>query len=361
MTNEEKILILSAKINFSPEDKDKIKKLLHYDINWPDFIKLAKRYEILPLVASNLIKIDDDRLSKSELEKLLLHNKTNYALNNMVLWDEFKKIIDIANHSKIPIMPIKGIILNHTLYKDTALRWTNDIDILIKKEYLTQIEPQMYKLGYELEDKDLTKRNLAIDKHQHLAFQKKTGLEKPIKTDIHWDVLDAAMRIKGMTGDFWKNAETIQIFKQDILTLSSQDMLFESIAEFFKDHINERYFLLKRHIDISQILYLFGSEINWDIFIKRTRHYRLNGWVYYVLSSNYEMFNNKIIPEKILPGLKPPLYKKILAASIKKTCRLKKMPRLKELIFIAGLIVLFRNWKVLFTRFFSWLLDKTII
>lgn len=44
-----------------------------------------------------------------------------------------------------------------------------------------------------------------------------------------------------------------------------------------------KHFLLKRNIDISRILYLFGRQINWEDVTKRSESYGMRGLIYYIL------------------------------------------------------------------------------
>ncbi len=358
MTNEEKILFLSAKINFTLQDEYKIKQLLCHDIDWFEFVESAISCGVLAVSINNILKINDNSIPKQDLEKIADDQKIKYVSNNIALWNEFKKVIKIADESDIPVMPIKGIMLDPVLYASAGLRWTTDIDILIKKEHLLKMESVLTSLGFKLAQECANDRDFFINQHYHLAFEKEHVAEKPLKIDVHWDILPVQLKINGLTDDFWANSGTKEILGQKLLIPSIEDIFLECAVELFKDHINHRYFILKRQLDISQTIYLFGSKIDWDKFIKRIYKYKLNNWIYYALISNNEILNNKTISKEILIRLKPSFYKKIFIPIIIKISRIKKLPRLKELFYIAGLTILFRNWKGFFIRFFGWLFKK---
>ena len=117
-------------------------------------------------------------------------------------------------------------------------------------------------------------------------------------------------------------------------------------------------FLLKRRLDISQILQLYGQKINWNAFIKRTNIYGLSGLVYYALNLNKGLFNNYILPQEILHKLKPSLGKRMFILKIpNRLDLLEKSFSLRNLIFslfIAEVILLPNRWKVLLLRIFYW-------
>lgn len=124
-------------------------------------------------------------------------------------------------------------------------------------------------------------------------------------------------------------------------------------------YLGYRLFLLKRHLDISGILQLYGKKINWGLFIKRTNFYGLRGLVYYALTFNKELFNNLKLPPEILQELKPSFAKRIFIARILNRLNLSEksfsLHRLIFSLFISEIILLSNRWKVFSLRIFYWL------
>lgn len=351
-TLEEKILILSTKLPFSEEDKDSIEELLLQKIDWGLLINLSASCGILPLMAKNLLKINSDSIPRFTLEEASKRHQMEYTLNHLILWNEFKNIIKIGKQGGVPIMPIKGIILTEILSSNLGLRRTSDIDILVKKEHLPKIESELVNLEYILEPFQLKNRDLMINTHFHLPFKNQNPAGLPVIIELHWDILPSLMRIDNLVDDFWNNAVIQEVSGEEVLTLSYEDFLFESVIELYKDITGYAPFLPKRHFDISQILQVYGRKINWEAFIKKTESYGLRGLVYYALSLNKELFNNYTLPQEILHKLKPSLCKRIFISNALK--RVDLLHKLRFSLFISEVILLRNRWKVLFLRLVCW-------
>lgn len=363
MTCEEKILIFSTKLPFLEKDKSLIQELLLQKINWGVLMNLSISCGVLPLMAKNLLKINSDLIPQFNLKEVFKRHQMEYTLNHLILWNELKKIIKITNQKQIPIIPIKGLILTEMLYNNPGLRRTSDIDLLIKKEHLSKIESELINLGYTLKALEIKNRDLIINTLFHLVFEKQNPCGVPTKIEAHWDVLPSVMRIDNLINDFWNNAIIREVSGEEVLTLSYEDLLFESIIEIYKDDINKHTlgyapFLLKRRLDTSQILQLYGRQINWEVFINRVESYGLRGLVYYALTLNNELFNNHTLPQEILHKLKPSLSKRIFISKISNRLNsLEKSFSLRKFIFslfISEVILLSNRWRTFFWKLFYW-------
>ena len=359
ISREEKILILSTKLPFPEENKSLVQELLLQKIDWGLLINLSASCGILPLMARNLLQIDSNLIPRLTLEETLKHYQMEYTLNHLILWNELKKVLKMAGQKHIPIMPFKGIILTEILYGNPIVRRTSDIDILVKKEYLPKIESELVNLKYLLHPFQVKNRDLTINRHFHFTFEKQNPRGSFV-LDAHWDILPPVIKIDNLVNDFWNNAVIQNVQGEMILTLCYEDLLFESIIELYKEtgghYLGYTPFLLKRRLDISQILQLYGRKINWGAFIKRTNIYGLRGLVYYALTLNKELFDNCSLPQEILLKLKPSLCKRMFISKIPDRLDLseKSLPlrRLIISLFISEVILLSNRWKVLFLRLF---------
>lgn len=266
-----------------------------------------------------------------------------------------KKILHIAKEKQIPIIPIKGIVLTAILYKNLGLRRASDIDFLIKKEDLLKIEPEFVKLKY-------VSKNESLERHFHRSFEKRNLTSTSIILNAHWDVLHPQKRIKKLINDFWNHAVTQNISGENMLTLSFEDLLFESIIELYKDLSSYQRFLPKRHLDISQILNHHSEKINWSSFFERTTLYGIKTLVFYALSTNKKAFKDKKLGEEIVRKLNTPIYKKVFIRKVLPKLGLSRdNSRFHIKIFynfIAEVILLSR-WGVFFSFLFRWAYPET--
>jgi hypothetical protein len=303
---EEKILNTCIKPSFVKKDIIGIKKTVSKEVDWNVVIELTSQCGIAPIIARNLLKINDYLIPKEILEARFKDYQTAYVVNNMILWNAFLEVLELANKNQIQIIPIKGVIFNQLVYENAGLRHTTDIDALVNKEDLPTWESCLKCLGYILEEPTDENKDVHLSNGMHFKFKKNNLLGGEIILELHWDVLPSFMQIKGIAEDFWSNTNTITIGDTNILSLSPEDMLFETIIELYKDMIMEkRPFLAKRHLDIYQITQRYSNKIQWHSFIKKAYQYKINNLAYYALDYNKKFLNNNFIAEETLSELKP--------------------------------------------------------
>ncbi|MFH1622042.1 MAG: nucleotidyltransferase family protein [Candidatus Omnitrophota bacterium] len=317
MRKEEEILILCSRPFIIQDNIEKIQELLTGGINWDAFLELSLSTDIFPVIAKNLLTIDDVHIPKELIEKEYKNQQDNYVINSMLLWNSFKEVLDSARRKQISFIPIKGIILNQLVYENPGLRYATDIDIIVKKEELSDLESILKDLGYLLKTPTEKIKSTYLKHRMHFTFNKEHHLGTTIILETHWDILPLFRRIDNVTRDFWANAKESLVFGEKVLTLSAEDLLFESIIEIYKDIIERKHFLIKRHLDIFQILKHYERKIDWKGFIKRVNQYGIKNLVYYSLCSNKELFSNKIISKELLNEIKPSYIKKIFVSKIK--------------------------------------------
>ncbi|MFA4842543.1 MAG: nucleotidyltransferase family protein [Candidatus Omnitrophota bacterium] len=358
---EERILFASSKIIQSQEDAQVIEEIISGGVNWERLIGLAASCEILPLVIKNILRAENSLIPKPALSKIYKRCQKEYTLNNLILWNEFKEILRICGKENIPILAIKGIALTELLYKDTGVRRTSDIDIMINTKDLLRLEPSLRKLGYG-DDPDeiayLPTRKDILKKSQHLSLKKAGSLGYPIVLNLHWDILSPLRTVKNLTSGFWQRAAAQEVRGERIKTLSWEDTLLVSIFEIYKDFIQKNNFLAKRYLDISQIIELYGDCINWQEFIRHSNGYGVRGLVYFALSSHKELCHTRILPQEVLEKLKPSAVKRFF---INKFIRMLDLANpmfgLRKIIFyfFVSEVILFPNrWRVFLIRSFSW-------
>lgn len=123
------------------------------EVDWGQFIDMAGRHGVLPLVGRNLIR---HRLAQSDDGRLLAPYRWIYAYayegnrrRNQALADEFVKVIRVLNSIDIPYAIRKGQPLIDSLYQDLGARRVGDFDILLSRNALPDFTAAVTELGYQ--------------------------------------------------------------------------------------------------------------------------------------------------------------------------------------------------------------------
>lgn len=302
---EEYILSAASRLNFSEKHIKIINDKTDPETNWRLILDLSSSRQVSPLVAKNILSIDNTLIPKDFIEQFCSDIRSGYALNDILLWNEFVRIFEIAEDLKIKMVAIKGVVFNHLLYGNSSLRRTSDIDVLINKNDLFTMADGIKSLGYSDSpdnNRGVLSREYYLRRDHHLVLEKEAFPNMFVSVNLHWDILNPFASIKNMVDDFLENAVIRTMDGKNILTLSDEDMLFESIIELYKDIPEERCFIPKRLIDISAIIDIYGNGIDWCHFAGRAKRYRINNLAYYCLISVKDLV-------KYPDGLNDPIYK----------------------------------------------------
>lgn len=312
-SHEEKILFLAAKPSLSEDDQEALDNLCLQKTDWKLLLELARAFNLLPLVARNLLTIDNNLIPKKTIQSLSQFYQREYTIVNLALWDEFKDLNEKLRAKNIPSIPFKGIVNAELLYNNLGFRRTSDVDIIIRKEDLPALEDTVREMGYR-EDPREEVAKVGKEKHLkrefHLSFVKNTALGKLVTLNLHWDILPKERRIANLMDDFWKDSDREEISGIEITFLSLEDTLFSCLIELYKDLIDHKAFLLKRCLDIRQVLQLYGTSINWEDFITRAYRYRINVLAYFAFLLTEALFTEHIASTDLLNRLRPPPCKK---------------------------------------------------
>lgn len=148
-TTEQKLLLLTSRLTFTVEEKKLIDDILtKHSINWFEFIKFALYHKTVTLCFHNLERY----FSSVSIPKYILDIIPCISLGikyrNTLFQQEAKNIRIELKKSNVCTIPVKGVLLIPNMYKDFGIRYSGDIDFLIKYEDINLVEKTTASLGY---------------------------------------------------------------------------------------------------------------------------------------------------------------------------------------------------------------------
>lgn len=146
---EKKAIILTSRIQLSESNKNDLIEIISDPMfNWFDFIKYALFHKTLILATHNLTK----SIPKVHIPKYLLDicNYISYCtqIRNMKNQDEIFLVQTTLENYGIKCIPVKGAYLIPNLYQNYAVRFSGDIDFLIRYKDTNQLDTLLFDLGY---------------------------------------------------------------------------------------------------------------------------------------------------------------------------------------------------------------------
>jgi hypothetical protein len=133
-------------LSFDPKDREGLDPASIVD--WQSVCRLAVQQNLAPLLYRRIKDLGITAHLPCEVYEDLRNRYLYSAASSMRLYHEFGKVMTAMQAAHIPIIPLKGIYLAQTVYKNPALRPMCDIDILVKPNDITLSVDVLKALGY---------------------------------------------------------------------------------------------------------------------------------------------------------------------------------------------------------------------
>ncbi|MCM8796985.1 MAG: nucleotidyltransferase family protein, partial [Candidatus Omnitrophica bacterium] len=301
-------MLCASRISINDSAVQELNVLLSSPLDWGKIVRLSVYHGIAPLLYQNTRRFFflRERIPKETIS-ILQKNYYVSASYSLRLWKAFLLIFDTLTYHNIQLIPLKGIIFGHLIYRNPALRPIPcDIDILIPEKKILEAVRLIEELGYRLQPGDLT--------HQKIF---KRGA---INLDVHWRLLTSGLdRIHLDT--LWERATTYSIDNRQINVLSYEDMILTLPLQL---RYGLQHIRLFRLLDIHEILRQKENALDWDYIITSAKRWRIAGPLVFCLCLCERLFSSPL-PSKIIFRLTIGSFKRKL---LRKILQENSLPRL---------------------------------
>ena len=183
--------ILSAELK--GKELSESEKLLCTDDAVLDVLNIAQKHDIAHLICTNLLenKLLPDNAPKYQsflYKAIYRYEKQNYELN---------RIRELFNRIGVPFILLKGSVLRQ-FYKSPWLRTSCDIDILVKKDDLSQAQNAIIK-ELEYERKGNSTHDISLFSSGGVCLE------------LHFELKETDFRDSPLLTDIWNSQEIAQI------------------------------------------------------------------------------------------------------------------------------------------------------
>lgn len=279
-TNEQRVLLLALHPIPGIEENIELGKLVSSNLDWQQITDSAIWHGVAQIVYKNLLAfLNQDTVPYEILEELKKLYQKNRIRNTIVL-NEVEQVYHSLNDSLIPAIPLKGAFLTPNVYRDVGLRPMSDVDLLIKKSDLDEINTILLSLGYQLNEPDLYDHQ--IKNHYHIQY---FNLKRKILIELHWGVWASHHSHFFNSNDFrlvdnfWARAIKYRNDLDSIKVLHPNDLLIMLLLHFIQHRFvghNEKGFRNKGTLlqlcDIVRAIRYYDEKINTAQFMREVEH-----------------------------------------------------------------------------------------
>jgi hypothetical protein len=236
--------------------------------DWRPFAAACDFHHLVPFVFCRLRDLAGDSVPAG----LLGHLRARFYEISARNYHLARKLVDLtslleAHH--IPVLAYKGPAVAMAVYGELALRQYEDLDLVIRKEYLSKaldlmtqqgfrMVPYSYRCGFQFVSYSIRPEN-----PRHLARYNVVTLEAPDNTffvDLHWQLANRDGRaFSPAIEKVWYRAERLGLPQGSVSTFCRED-LFLALCYHGSKH---RWSHLKWLLDVAELL-RNAETIDWS-------------------------------------------------------------------------------------------------
>lgn len=220
------------------------------DINWENFLHLARYHRVYSLIYINLKKINDLSIPPYVFQILEQEYKKN-TFNMLKLCGEMEQLSKLFTENHIRLLFLKGPVIAADIYGDISLRTSKDLDILISKTDLRKADELLLNFGYIKLTEPTLLNEWKWKDHHFLYFHPK----KKIQIEIHWR-LHPPPKSEPSFNEVWKRKRKSTLTNYPVYFFGKEDLFLYLIAH----GARHGWFRLRWLMDIEKIV-LKGLDI----------------------------------------------------------------------------------------------------
>lgn len=235
---------------------------------WEELFILASQQGVLPVLWQRLQQHD-----QLDLVPALLAYRTQARINaatvrNLRLYHELGVILTSLRQHQIEVIVLKGAHLAATVYPNPALRYMNDIDLLLHPADVPAAVAVLQALGYQPAAPIDWVKHLATDHHLP-RFGKP---EVVAGVELHWTITRPQQTYTIALAGLWARATPVTLAGVETLGLCPEDLLLH-ICEHATYH---HHFLQRMRFlcDIDAVVRHPGQALDWGQVQQRAQDYR---------------------------------------------------------------------------------------
>jgi hypothetical protein len=255
LSREERLLCRLARVP-RPDEPHDVDGLDDPALDWGELWNLALRHEVQPLVWAHLRSRPELRSAvPAQLAQTAERRYFASALRNRSRSAELARILEILHRGGVPVMPVKGVVLDELVYGGDAPRTFDDLDIVVRRRDLPAARAALGELGYRGRP---VPRFEEVDHRFHdlQLFRPVDGAEQCL--EIHWDLWPSA-RFDSIIEDLWERAVPARVAGVAARVLSDEDTVLHLAV-----HRTSSALRLRFVCDVAELVRRRADTLDWD-------------------------------------------------------------------------------------------------
>jgi hypothetical protein len=257
---EQELLVACARLELSPALRARIRTLIETPIRWGPLLDAAERHGVTPLVHTHLRSLAPDGAIPAGARLALFgafHRGTSQSLRQE---RELRTLLDRFSAAGVAVIVLKGPDLAERVYGDLQLRWSADLDLLIRRDDVDGARALLLAAGYRVAPTILSER-FARRHHFNLPFERADGIATLV--ELHWALTDRFTAGTWDLAGLWTRAREVTLAGRPALVLADEDLVTHlAVHADVHGYLNRA--LVSTGIDLRVLFHpLSGNRLVW--------------------------------------------------------------------------------------------------
>lgn len=204
-----KLLLLLSRIEFTDEEKLEAEKECRSLHDWKLFAELAIKQGVAALVWQNMSDLSFTSFVPEQERIMLEEARLKTIARVSYITSAAAEVVTALEEEGIKALLLKGLALEHTIYRSRGLRQMSDADLLVPREDILRARDKLLRAGFVSDElksplyrhiildfgnhlPELNRGGMSVDLHHSLFGSRGTGIVK--KAVMNPDVIRAAGR-----------------------------------------------------------------------------------------------------------------------------------------------------------------------
>ena len=149
--------------------------------DWEALLETARRHLVAPLLCSRFQEAGLDAQMPKAIWERWQQAYQESAADNMARYMELTRLLMVLQKEGIPVLLLKGAHLAIGVYGHLALRKMSDLDLLLHREDLPDVEQALMGIGHQPWENN----DYLVAESGHLVY---SAPGKRVRFELHWNL-----------------------------------------------------------------------------------------------------------------------------------------------------------------------------
>jgi len=291
MVPEDELCLLLSRGQLSPGVQRRALELLSKPLQWKLLLERTTDHQVLPLIYHSLRILEFHRVPPEVRAQVKTAFRTN-AVRNEFLVRELGRVLELLEKARIPVIPLKGVILAELLYGDPALHVCWDLDLLVPRGEVLRTRRLILAHGYTspFPEEFFVRHQFHTSADCPLLPQIERAV-LPYLLELHWTLLQHSSQDEEAMQDLWSLARPKEFFGVQAYSLTPEwEFLYLAVHAAY-----HKWQTLKWLADIHELC--VTTSIDWPQVREKAARFELDSVVGPTLTACSSLFGTPKPPD----------------------------------------------------------------